>query len=333
MRVLLKSNIFQKLEDDSFLEIKYLLYLSLYRTRHKLYYDGVITKQMQEFFTEDELLLLRQAYVNASNEDVGYDCIVTKYGYRHDHKPYFTVEEAIYYLGQPVAVVLENNRNDAKFIDALIRCYGREQLFDAQRNHWLCYMNAGGCSNVRNVLEAMLASNFDRIKFLRCYVILDSDKFAPNHVNLNAVPTPQYLSSKRIPYHVLEKRMMENYLPDEALPEGQWKNAYCNMTELQKDFYNIAEGFEKDEKFNLPSGAPHDRTTLPIEQQVFYQHVSAINYSRLYHGAQIPNFKKCFPDFFGNSDTVNYNTLQQRIAHQGNPNELKDLLCEIEKLL
>jgi len=54
-------------------------------------------------------------------------------------------------------------------------------------------------------------------KYLRCFVLVDSDKKFPNDTTKqNRVNLFQFLDSLGIPYHELEKREMENYLPDEV---------------------------------------------------------------------------------------------------------------------
>lgn len=328
MKVGINVDIFNDDSHDRWLAIKHLLYMCMYRERHTLILEGGVPKGIESKLEPEHVQLLRFASVKHHNGAIG-DCKIMNTGDVHSDLPYFSIDEGIKYLAQPLTVIMENNNNDAKFIDTLIECYNRVDLQKAMEERWLTYDNAGGCSNVPNLIRRMLTQYGGKSKFLRCYVILDSDAFYPGHINPNAEATREYLRENGIPHHVWEKRMMENYIPSEALPESPWKQAYVHMTPQQQDYYNIPDGFRKDEHFNRSRNIVTDRTCLLQEQATFYETVSDTNYAILYNGLELSNFKEAFPELYANRDNVNYETLQNRIAHQNNPYELEDVLNEI----
>ena len=295
-------------------------------------FDSNLPTDCEKYLTQSEIEFFKSASINAIN-NLQYDCTISRKGGEHDEKPIYTLDEGIRFLTQPVSIVLENNKNDALFIDALIRSYNKRELLGARKEQWLCYMNAGGCSNICNLIEAMLAQFDYRRKFLRCYVILDSDKLAPNHINPKNIKLEQFLTEQRVPYHIWEKRMMENYMPDDAMPDGPWKKAYIFLREEQKDYYNLAHGFERDEKFLPREDNIYNRDSLLPEQGDFYSDLADENYGILHKGVEMKQFKEDFPKLFSDVTKVYYETLQQRTAHQNNPNELKETLDEIIKLL
>lgn len=332
MRVCIDSDIICNITDDDYGVLKYLMYICSYHNRYTLCIDGNLPDGCERHLTQSEKDLFKCASINAINNSQ-YDCTISRQGGNYVEEPIFTLDESIRYLIQPVSIVLENNKNDALFIDALIRSYNKRELIEAKKEHWFCYMNAGGCSNVCNLIEAMLAQFDNKRKFLRCYVILDSDKLAPAHINPKNKKTELYLTQHCIPYHIWEKRMMENYMPDDAMPDGPWKKAYVFLSEDQKDYYNLAHGFEKDEKFIPRDDKMYSRTSLLKEQWDFYSDLTEGNYRILHKGVGLKQFKEEFPKFFSDTTKVYYEVLQQRTAHQKNPDELKDLLDEIVTLL
>lgn len=136
----------------------------------------------------------------------------------------FNLEEAKRYFIQPFIIILENRLNDSYFLNALIANFKKRSKIIKRHldNGWLDYGNGGGLDNIINEVNAMMKP-FDNLpkenhRYLRCFVLVDSDKKFPND------RTKQYrenlflfLNSVCIPYHELEKREMENYLPDEVI--------------------------------------------------------------------------------------------------------------------
>ena len=122
-------------------------------------------------------------------------------------------------------------------------------------------------------------------------------------------------------------------MPDDAMPDGPWKKAYVFLSEDQKDYYNLAHGSEKDEKFIPRDDKMYSRASLLKEQLDFYFDLTEENYRILHKGVDLKQFKEEFPKLFSDTTKVYYEVLQQRTAHQKNPNELKELLDEIVTLL
>ena len=328
MKVGLNIDIFRGATEDTWVGLKYLLYICRYHTRHTLILQGAIPKDIGAQLDDDQISMLKSASIKFIN-GTSVECEIQKFGESYTEQSKFSLDEGIRYLSQPFMIVLENSKNDAVFIETLIECFNKTDLQIAQQNGWLCYTNAGGCSNVENFIEGLLAQYGGKTKFLRCFVILDSDAFYPGHVNQKSQPTKDYLENNLIPHHVWEKRTMENYMPIEALPDGEWKKAYVNMSPQQMDYYNIVGGFGKDEHFEHSRSEITNRSFLLHDQAVFFSSVSESNYQKLHTGVDMGHAKCNFPQMFNNRDNVNYDTLIQRTAHQQNPNELKELLDEI----
>jgi hypothetical protein len=254
----------------------------------------------------------------------------------------FSIDEAIRFFVQPISIILENSLNDQHFTVAIINSFDNKgEIKRHLSNDWLQFENAGGCTNVENFINGKLES-FNLLpknnnNYLRCLVILDGDREHPDlplnqkHKNLET-----FLKNNFVVYHILEKRSMENYMPNEVYNEfrnaelNDWINAYLSLNEKQKDFFNISKGFSKKENNGTPKIARED---LPNEVKKLYENVSDANYNILNKGFQLSDFKSVFPLKFKDSHNVYKKTLNEQIQHQSNPNELEDILAKINQLL
>jgi hypothetical protein len=264
------------------------------------------------------------------------------------HPKKYNIEEAIRFFSQPVSIVLENSKNDANFIKAIIDHFDTEGVVKVHlRNGWVRFENAGGFRNVKNFLEGSfkafddLAARNDRDSsdYFRGIVILDSDKNFPDETE-----KPEYEALKQvfstISFHILEKRAMENYMPDEVFEElkaeieqnrsdhNQWKkmidwiNAYQSLSKQQKDFLNISKGFSKS----------NDDNTGRKQKILEFYNFKGANFQVLDEGFAFKgkNFKNEFPLLFVNSTRISKKTLSDR---DGETNELIGILQKISKLL
>lgn len=252
------------------------------------------------------------------------------------------IEEAIRFFNQPISIILENNKNDAYFIKAIIYHFDEKGIaIEHLKNGWIRFENAGGCSNIKNFIEGELkifddlASRNNKVleTYFRGLVIIDSDKShnadnnKPQHTVLK-----NYLSSKNIDFHFLTKRMMENYMPDEVFEELEssqidinlkaWISVYRYLTDEQKDYLNIYSGFSKELDL-FGSRKPIDPAILSLYA------ISTTNFNILDKGFKYPDFKNSFSELFFKSTRINKHTLKYR----ANSTELQDILDKIYKLL
>ena len=236
------------------------------------------------------------------------------------------VEEAIMFLSQPVSIVLENNKNDAEFILAIIKHYGNDDGYNKSQEHldngWLVFENAGGCRNLPNFIDGFLnkfkalakKNNRNISDYFRGIIIIDSDKeyksqpIKNDHrLLLKKVEALDFDVSNIINentgvivnnnknFHILEKRMMENYLPKEVFQEikrqidrlsnqdlKDWLDVYLTLNNKEQlDFINISDGFPPNENkfFN------GNRKSIPAEiLNLFQLQISDTNFQRLDKG-------------------------------------------------
>lgn len=260
----------------------------------------------------------------------------------------FNVEESIRFFNQPVSIILENNKNDSSFILAIINYFGKLNEKNKAKEHidngWLKFENAGGCSNIPNFIEGFL-NQFENISlqnsrpvsdYFRGLIIMDSDKeFESQSPKYNNILVKlERLGILEDDIHVLKKRTMENYLPDEAFEELlssfesnptrnreliKWIKAYIHLTSVQKDYINIAKGKLSGTKEPVPQEL---KNLFPSTSENFSILDDGFKYKK-------DNFKNEFPKLFLNLGQVNKYTLEQK----SNSDELQIIMGKIYKLL
>ncbi|WP_237275865.1 hypothetical protein [Tenacibaculum ovolyticum] len=305
--------------------------------KHETDFDLLVESSFNEFITS-----------SSSNQKKNYYITYKK------SKINFEIEEAIQFFKQPVSIILENNKNDSAFLRAIIQHFGKANDINIAQEHlnnnWIRFENAGGCSNMPNFIEMFLKqfeilairNNRSVTDYFRGLVILDSDKEYTNqlskHIKLiNKITT---LGIEEDNIHVLEKRMMENYMPDEVFKELRdlfllnkfknkelidWINVYLNLrpnstgVNEKKDFLNINKGKLKGEI--LPT---------TIELTNLYD-LSDANFKILNNGFKYEKkqFKNMFPLLFINSTLVNKHTLSIRCG----TSEYDTIMNKINRLL
>jgi len=280
-------------------------------------------------------------FINISPQRAKSDYKITKLK-KNNH---FNVEEAIRFFNQPVSIILENNKNDSSFIIAIINYFDNKGVVKEHlKNNWIKFENAGGCSNIGNFLDAFLKgyddlavkNNRELSDYFRGMVILDSDleypTQSPKHTKLIDTLTKKGITN----IHVLEKRMMENYMPDEIfkqlrdepLPKTlnkpwlnkykKWINVYLNLNDVQKNHLKITGA-----KISSDNHAG---------KQALYNNLSPIQKTILNDGFYFINadeHKNKFPLLFIESTKVNKHTLNQKCG----TGELQDIFGKILELL
>ena len=284
----------------------------------------------------------------------------TKSDYRITYskaKNNFNIEEAIHFFNQPVSIILENNKNDSTFIISVIEHFGKENGLNKAKKHfennWLKFENAGGCANIPNFLE-MFLSQFQRLSlknqrplsdYFRGLIIIDSDKeyLSQSSKHNSLIVSLNHLGILNNQIHILQKRMMENYMPDEVFRDiksqlrneqeiTEWIDVYLNLEEDQKNYLNIPDGFPpKKNKFDIYGNRKNlDQNILSF----FKLNISDINFQRLDKGLKFKGFnnngefKNEFPKLFG-KQLVNKISLSERDGK----NELEQIVQKINNLL
>lgn len=175
--------------------------------------------------------------------------------------PEVPLRAAVDLLLQPYRVVLENNVNDRAFLVALAERRQAQVLRAAEERAWLVFEMGGGSAVVPRIAALRRSEEARRL----ASVLLDSDALRPAAVGQ---PRSQVegLQARRarevagdaelgVHLHVLWRRSIENYLPQEALVRWARGNpgrrtrveAFKRLTDAQRHHFNMKEGFAGDE--------------------------------------------------------------------------------------
>ncbi len=266
----------------------------------------------------------------------------------------YNLEEALELLREPLWIVLENSFNDSNFIKSIIYNFDEDDKFviTCIQNRWIDFANAGG-SGAKNQIKGKL-DTFNILaakhitethKYYRGLVILDSEKnYLSEPKQYNTLT--DFLKQKNIEWHILEKRSIENYMPNELIFQIRenkslssrtddkdcinWINAYQYLSDEQKDFLR----YEKQ-----PSKSTFQNNDFTEINNLF--NVSDGNYSILEKGINYRDnetagiqhderrYKNSFPKFFIHSPLVNRVSLKNRCGS----NELETIFTQIKNLL
>ena len=334
---------------------RYNIFIDLEKVRHTANYQKLKSTE-----TDFDLLLEKQFddYINDNKKHSSRSYSIS----RQKKERHFNIEEAIRFFNQPVSIILENNKNDAYFIKAIIYYFDKSG-FDKSgivkehlKNGWIKFENAGGCDNVSNFIEGELKafgdlasrSGKETFDYFRGLIILDSDKeYANQPLKDGHDKLERYFKKNNFAnYHILEKRMMENYMPDEVFDDilreltnstldkelKDWINVYKYLSKIQKDYLKYYDGWPKKE---------YDDLDINVKKLYANQHPS--NFRILKKGFKYidkklrteddtkdeSNFKNAFPQKFINSTSVNKKSLEMR----ADSDELDVILSKISQLL
>jgi hypothetical protein len=329
---------------------RYDIFIDLEKIRHTDNY-----KKLKNTEIDFELLLEKQFddFINDNKKNSP-----RAYSISHQkQEKYFNIEEAIRFFNQPVSIILENNKNDAYFIKAIIYYFDADgKVKEHLKNGWIRFENAGGCDNVSNFIEGELKAfedlasrqNKATFEYFRGLIIIDSDKeYASQPFKEGYQKLELYFKKNNITnFHILEKRMMENYMPDEIFEEiligltnskldkdlKAWINVYKNLSQAQKDHLKYYDGWTKKEFNELDENVK----TLYLDQYPtnFAILKKGFKYTEkkdevLDEDKDESKFKNAFPKKFISSTLVNKRSLELR----ANSNELVEILNKINQLL
>lgn len=261
---------------------------------------------------------------------------------------HFSIKEATAYLKQPFIIILENSNNDAPFLDALLQHFPKQGkiIRKHKEERWLKY-GMGGGTTIPDVIRSEIISyesdifTKEKHRYLRYFVIIDSDREYPEmEIKQDKQNLIAFLIENNIKYHILEKREMENYLPDEAFEQINnnkgYVDAYIRLTPIQKDYFDIQNGLPNKRFEQLPTEIQQIFQGLTIDDKRILR---SDNLEKI-NTEERRNFKTEFPKLFL-SNKVTKESLLKRCAHHFNnpkthpydPDELSNLLIKITELL
>lgn len=221
-------------------------------------------------------------------------------------------------LDAPAYVLVENAESDGSFFDAMISCFNRQQLQDAQTDLWWHYEHLGGFGETGKRLKELLRRT---IGPPRIFVVADSDREYPGHVSATVAKVQEACEKYSIPFAILNKRKIENYLPVSLLHYANRINtfrAFQKLTQKQRDYYEMKHGFRL---------AAEGEADVPTVQSALYADVHKHVRRDLCggFGEKVYELFRTKSQFLKSKDIEN--------ICPNDPNEINRILDEIEKIL
>lgn len=156
------------------------------------------------------------------------------------------------------------------------------------------------------------------------FVLADSDCETSGEVTQTEKKVRQYCETCQIPFAILKKRKIENYIPDSILQQGMKdkKDVYATYLQLkqeQKDYYNLKKGFKVDRQTRA--------VTINKAQIALFsdQSPEAINSLKGGFGSNISNLFK--------DQRASFTKENIREICPQDPEEIEHILIEIERLI
>jgi len=229
--------------------------------------------------------------------------------------------DAIRCLETPVGVAVENATADGGFLLTMIHALDRVELWRAHEQRWLVFEQMGGYGEVEKTV-ARLRRNVPGP--CRVFVLADSDARYPGERTATMEKVEEVCRSKGVPFAILRKRKIENYLPVSVLNrlagrrQRQVFQAFLHLSADQRDHYEMRTGFQADERGHA--------IVLPEQQPLFHG----------VRGAVLRNlcggFGRKIADEF-RSQREHLTEANMRRVCAGDAKELDRILDQIERLL
>lgn len=242
----------------------------------------------------------------------------------------YSLEDGYVFLENNLIIFVENASSDRLFLNALFKNLLPEskRINDAISNRWLNIIGPGGKNEIikaiNNELRRYRGEKSPNDIFLRAIVIIDSDKKHPNdEIGSEQKKIVEYCLEKSIDCHILAKREIENYVPNESfenLLSFPVSVEYIKLTNEQSSFYDLEKGFGNK---NL--------NTLDVQIQTLFKSIGEKEEGILRKGfISIDKFspKKEIPNLFKHKNT-NRKTLIDKCSN----NELLDIIDKINQFL
>lgn len=169
--------------------------------------------------------------------------------------PCVSLEVALPLLRAPLRVLVENRQNDGAFLQTVAPRPWREKLRQAIQRRWIELEHGGGAD-----MQARLAT-LTREEALRLWAMFDSDAREPGKPSELSERLCGTCHQQKVPYHRLQRRSIENYLPVKALESWAYTGgrnrrssrrrivaAFSHMQPEQRHHYNMKGGFERDRR-------------------------------------------------------------------------------------
>lgn len=225
-------------------------------------------------------------------------------------------------LDRPAHIVVENGESDRAFLDAMIRAFARSDLRQAIDEGWVEIVSAGGGGEIPKRVRDLVAKAGKGPR--RILILSDSDRMTPGDRTDTIEKIEACADEHEVDVAILHKREIENYLPVSAFQRVSRKHksvydAFCNLTQEQRDHYDMKNGFPKDQATGEP--------IVPTSQDSLFGKLP-IRIRKALCGGFGDKVWKRFNDA---ADVIDEHAVRQTCGTA--PDEIENILDAIERLI
>lgn len=163
-------------------------------------------------------------------------------------------KDAFCYLDRPVVIIVENRSTDGLLLNTAIEHLAPgpiRELISSRIRNIIEIDSGGGIGEIPKIIKYHLQrAQRDGVP-LRAVVFADSDSQLPGPISKNSQNVKDVCLQQGIPCYILEKRCIENYIPDEIFsamlpPHGTSSKieAFLALTPEQRDYFDVKHGFK-----------------------------------------------------------------------------------------
>ncbi|MEK8020462.1 MAG: hypothetical protein VSS75_026655 [Candidatus Parabeggiatoa sp.] len=168
------------------------------------------------------------------------------------------LNEAVNFLTLPFKILVEDAIRDRDFLFAIatVNQELKKELDDLYNKKWIEFENGGGLTHMQQRLQEIRRDKQDK---MRIWVMFDSDALRPRYPSDDSEKLKRICENAIIPYHQLQRRAIENYLPVHALT--YWVRKKVNNTQKNQHLVNAFEELRSKQRhhFNMKNGFQGDQ--------------------------------------------------------------------------
>lgn len=146
--------------------------------------------------------------------------------------PRISIAQALELAETPFRVLLENGRYDKAFLLAMCDDDDHDLLVRLESQKRLMFIGPGGIDELREVVRETYG--VEKGRHLRCWAMFDCDAPSPGAYSKAALATAEACDDADIPRHMLQRRAIENYLPNGTLNTWAYDSPTAKTVRLQK---------------------------------------------------------------------------------------------------
>jgi hypothetical protein len=162
----------------------------------------------------------------------------------------------------PLKIYIEDREADGIFLDLIFKYLAESSIFSqwevCQKSSPRGYEYVSASINqIKERVERELEDAQQQNRMRRVFILCDSDKRWPNETVKTSFSIENFCKEENLPFHILTKRNLENYIPDEIFQyysisrdhqkHQQKYQIYLKLTDEEKYYFPIKSGLSEEE--------------------------------------------------------------------------------------